>query len=94
MFDFRVPPSAAMIGFMKHRLIVAYGVLLALVANPLAALAADDTEPTVYDARLEGYPGSVTLESGSTAMTWVFFIVLAALALGGLFKDAKRTHLD
>jgi hypothetical protein len=78
---------------MKHRLIMACGALLAWLANPLAALGQAE-EREIVDARLEGYPQNVTLEGGSTALTWVLFIVLAALALGGLFKDAKRTHLD
>jgi hypothetical protein len=80
---------------MKHRLIMACGALLAWLANPLAALAQQDQADRVpLDARLEGYPQNVTLEGGSQALTWVLFIVLALLALGGLFKDAKRTHLD
>jgi hypothetical protein len=77
---------------MKHRLIMAGAALAAWLANPLAALAQDERE--VVDARLEGYPTNVTLEGASTALTWVLFIVLALLALGALFKDAKRTHLD
>ena len=81
-----------MMGHMKHRLIMACGSLLVLLATPLSALAqAEDRE--ILDARLEGYPHNVTLE-GSSALTWILFIVLALLALGGLFKDAKRTHLD
>jgi hypothetical protein len=80
---------------MKHRLIIACGALLAFVANPLVALAASqEPEREVVDARLEGYTSNVTLEGGSAALTWVLFIVLALLALGALFKDAKRTHLD
>jgi hypothetical protein len=78
---------------MKHRLIMACGSLLVLLSTPLSALAqAEDRE--ILDARLEGYPHNVTLEGGSNALTWVLLIVLALLALGGLFKDAKRTHLD
>ena len=77
---------------MKHRLIMACGALLAWLATPLSALAQDD-ERLAVDARLEGYPSNVTLEA-SSAFTWILFIVLAVLALGGMFKDAKRTHLD
>ena len=78
---------------MKHRLILGCSSLLVLLANPLSALA-QESEREILDARLEGYPVNVTLEGGSTALTWVLFIVLAVLALGGLFKNAKRTHLD
>ena len=81
-----------MIDHMKHRLIMACGSLLVLLANPLSALA-QEADREILDARLEGYPSNVTLE-GSSALTWILFIVLALLALGGLFKDAKRTHLD
>ena len=82
-----------MIDHMKHRLIMACGSLLVLLANPLSALA-QEADREILDARLEGYPSNVTLEGGSSALTWILFIVLALLALGGLFKDAKRTHLD
>ena len=78
---------------MKRRLISWCGATLVLLSSPLVALAQDD-ETVYYDARLEGYAAPVTLDSGSNALTWVLFIILALLALGGMFKDAKRTHLD
>lgn len=70
--------------------------LLAMLATPLAALAQrqGEEERELVDARLEGYATNVTLDSGSTGLTWVMFIILAVICLGGLFKDAKRTHLD
>ena len=77
---------------MKHRLIMTCGALVAWLAAPLSSLAQEE-EREMLDARLEGYPSIVTLEA-SSALTWILFIVLALLALGGLFKDAKRTHLD
>jgi hypothetical protein len=46
------------------------------------------------DARYEGYPANITLEGGGTALTWIALIVCGALVFGGLFKDAKRSHLD
>lgn len=70
------------------------GALLGWLASPLAVLAQDAEEREPIDARLEGYASNVTLDSGSSAFTWILFIILAVLALGGLFKDAKRTHLD
>ena len=78
---------------MKHRLITLYGALFVVLSSPLAALAQPE-EREIMEARLEGYPQVVALEGGSTALTWVLLIVLALLALGALFKDAKRTHLD
>jgi hypothetical protein len=47
------------------------------------------------DARYEGYgQDKVTIEESNSAMTWVGFTILCLIALLGLFKDAKRTHLD
>ena len=78
---------------MARRVIAFYAAALSLLATPLAALAQDD-EKAYFDARLEGYNQIVTLEGGSTALTWVVFIILAVIALGGRFKDAQRTLLD
>jgi len=36
----------------------------------------------------------VTLADSTTSLIWLLFIFLAALALGVLFRNAKRTHLD
>ena len=47
-----------------------------------------------HDARLEGYGDKVTMEPGNNAMTWMGFGFLAVVTLLGLFKDAKRSHLD
>ncbi len=82
-----------MLRIMKRRLIMGYGTALVLLFSPMVALAQDE-ERTAFDARLEGYAQPVALEGGSSALTWILFIVLAVLALGGMFKDAKRTHLD
>jgi len=62
------------------------------VLVPLVAMAADDSK--VYDGRLEGYPRSVTLELGGTALSWMLLVGLGILCLGALFKSAKRSHLD
>ena len=48
----------------------------------------------IIDARIEGYAGNKTLPGGGVALTWIAFIFLAIVACAGLFKDAKRTHLD
>jgi hypothetical protein len=67
-----------------------------MLATPLSVLAQrqGEEEREIVDARLEGYASNVTLDSGSTGLTWFVFIILAIICLGGLFKDAKRTHLD
>lgn len=80
-------------------------LLLALLAPATSAFArTEEIEREPIDARLEGYaesstpganrPLNVTLDTGSTAVTWILTIVLGVLTFGGLFKDAKRTHLD
>jgi len=82
-----------MIARMKHRLL-GWGVaLLTVLSSPLLALAQDE-ETKIYDARLEGYGGNMTLDSGGSGLTWLLLIVLAALCLGVLFKSSGRSHLD
>ena len=69
-----------------------WAVLLALSA-PALVLAQE--EEVKHDARLDGYTGhTVTVANDSTALLWLLFVFLAVVALSGLFKDAKRTHLD
>jgi hypothetical protein len=60
--------------------------------SPILATAQDDKEP--YDARLEGYTNNVTLDGGSTGLTWILLLVMGAICLGVLFKSSGRTHLD
>ncbi len=80
---------------MHRRLLTWAASVFVMLAVPLAALAADSPEEReILDARLEGKPMNVTLDSGSSALTWILFGILTAVALGGLFKDARRTHLD
>jgi hypothetical protein len=79
--------------------LASFVVGLAMVLGaPAAAMAQEEGE--VIDARLQGYvneqnqPVNVSIPGASTALTWVLLIVLAVIGLGGMFKDAKRTHLD
>ena len=67
-------------------------VMLAL--TPATALAQSSDEHEIYDARVEGYAGNKTLPGGGNALTWIAFIFLTVVACAGLFKDAKRSHLD
>lgn len=76
---------------MKQRTLGLLMTAALLLAQP-AILLADDVKS--YDARLEGYPNNVTLEGGSTALTWLIFLGLAAACIGVLFKNANRSHLD
>jgi len=69
--------------------------VIALAITPATAMAQQGSdEHDVYDARLEGYAGNKTLPGGGQALTWIAFVFLAIVACAGLFKDAKRTHLD
>jgi len=36
----------------------------------------------------------VTLDTGGTALSWLLLILLAALCVGVVFKNANRSHLD
>jgi hypothetical protein len=70
-------------------------VTLVVFLAPVVALAAkEDEETALLEARLEGFPGKVRLESGSTALTWLLISFLGLIAISALFKNAKRTHLD
>lgn len=59
--------------------------------SPLAAWAAEDE---VVNARLEGYATNIKLEPGSSALTYLLFFFLSAIAAAVVFKNARRTHLD
>ena len=76
-----------------RKLIVMLFCLTAWASAPSAAFAQDEPEFD-HDARLEGYAEKLALEPSNTAMTWVGFGVCSVIALLGLFKDAKRSHLD
>jgi hypothetical protein len=68
-------------------------MLLAVFAMmPVMARAADDDE-VKPDARLQGYPSPVYIDSGS-GTTYLFFVVLTMATAGVMFMNAKRTHLD
>ena len=86
--------ATKILGFARSRtfsLVLPVVSLIVLLA-PIVVRA--DDENTSYDARIEGYTQKVQLDSGSTALTWLLFVVLGVLTIAVLFKDAKRTHLD
>jgi hypothetical protein len=82
-----------MMNTMKQKLLTMLYALAGVLLCP-AALWAQDEESKIYDARLEGYNTNVTLENSSTALMWLLLFVLAAMCVGVMFKNAKRTHLD
>ena len=77
---------------LKQRLLGLVFAALSLLATPAALLAQEDED--IVDARLEGYAGGKTLPGGGQAMIWIACILLSVIAAAGLFKDAKRSHLD
>jgi hypothetical protein len=84
-----------MMRLMKQKLFTAALIVATVLMSPLFALAQEEGEKPIYDARLQNYAGaSVTLDSGSTALLWLLTIVMAAVCIGVMFKNAKRTHLD
>jgi hypothetical protein len=54
---------------------------------------AEDEAPQI-DAKLVGYGKSVQVGDASSTLMWGLFILLAAVCIAVLFKDAKRSHLD
>ena len=72
--------------------LVTLACLMSWACAPRGATAQDLEVET--DARLEGYADKVVMEPANTAMTWAAFGFCAVVALLGLFKDAKRSHLD
>ena len=77
---------------MKRKLMALAVGLTMLGAAPMSALA--DDAPKSYDGRLDDYIKNVTLDNDGTALTYFLWAALSALALGVMFKDAKRSHLD
>ena len=78
---------------MKHRLISAAFASISWLLGPAVALAASDDEK-LANARLQNYIKPVTVESSSTALTWLLLAVLGVVCIAVVFKSAKRTHLD
>ena len=81
---------------MKHILLRWTAVALLALAPATSTALARDSEPEkeVYDARLEGYQTNPTLPPAGSGLTWCALLGLGVLCCIGLFKDAKRTHLD
>ncbi len=80
-----------MIRAMKLRRLAIVCWLAALSVPGLAR--ADDPEVT-FDARTQGYGKKTQLDEPGTATAWLIFTPLALIALGVMFKNANRTHLD
>jgi hypothetical protein len=86
-----------MIRVMKKRLIaVVLALTLALSAPTVSFASTSDEEAPSHDARLDGYKdGNMALKDASgTGLTWLLLVVLAAMCVGVMFINSKRTHLD
>jgi hypothetical protein len=83
---------------MKPTRLLRWGaiVMLTLALAPASTALARSSEPEKesYDARLEGYTTNPTIPLAGSGLTWIAMVVLGVLCCAGLFKDAKRTHLD
>jgi 4-hydroxybenzoate polyprenyltransferase len=89
--NMKCPPPAKRFRRLLAAWLLACSATLVLVPNTATA----QEEDIKNDARLEGYTSKVAIDSGdSTALTWLLLVFLAMLALGVMFKNAKRTHLD
>jgi hypothetical protein len=83
-----------MMRMMRHRLIGLAIAFAAVALSPLIALGQDQPKIAPYDGRIEGYGKQLTLDAGTSALTWLLLIFLGVVCLGVLFKHARRTHLD
>ena len=79
--------------FKRCAKVLTIAAMLAMPATPALARS-NEPDREVVDARLEGYSTNVSLPPGSSGLTWVTLVVLGVICCGGLFKDAKRSHLD
>ena len=81
--------------FRRYLIALMLALSLALTMAPRTALASrDEGEKEIYDARLEGYQTPVSLDTGSTALTWLLLILLTGMCVGVMFMNPKRSHLD
>ena len=83
---------------MKYRLLMLVFAACAWLMTPAMTLASSssDEDQSPVDARLFGYQsGSAALKDASgTALIWLLLFFLAAICIGVLFMNPKRTHLD
>lgn len=86
---------------MRKQFLTLIFILIAVAApiTPMSSVRAQDP-PAIVDGRLQGYndskgtPVSVQLEPSGTATTWLMTGLLGAIAMGFIFMNPKRTHLD
>lgn len=76
-----------------RRLVIYAWATLTLLLWPMAVFA---IEPERIDPRFDGYGRSPLIldEGGGAVLSWLLLFLLTILCLAGLFKHARRTHLD
>ncbi|HEX5244938.1 MAG TPA: hypothetical protein VFW23_16895 [Tepidisphaeraceae bacterium] len=73
---------------------LAFVTILGSFVGPASVARADD-DVSPNDARLDAFQKkSVAIENSGTALSWLGFMGLGVIGLLGMFKDAKRSHLD
>jgi hypothetical protein len=87
-----------MIGCMKQRLIaILLSLTFVFAAAPSVAFASNDEDAPTIDARLDGYKDGSNMglkDASGAGLTWLLLIVLAAMCVGVMFINSKRSHLD
>lgn len=76
----------------KQRVVSVLLGLAVVLAAPLGALAQDDEKR--IEARVQNYSKPVEVPESSSALTWLLFLLLAAICLSVLLMNPKRSHLD
>jgi uncharacterized membrane protein YidH (DUF202 family) len=81
---------------MPHMLrrILLIALLLVTTASPSMAQSRRQVEEDPMDGRFYRYDRKVVLDGAGIGITWIIFVALAVVASAGLFKNARRTHLD
>ena len=64
---------------------------LSVALSPMWALADDSSS---VDGRMEAWGKTVALPGGGISLLWLLLVPLTLITVGGLFKNARRTHLD
>lgn len=74
---------------------LAFVTVLGSFVGPASVARAADEDVSPNDARLDAFVKKpVVIETSGTALTWLGLMGLGVIGLLGMFKDAKRSHLD
>jgi Na+/H+ antiporter NhaC len=94
MAAMKLVEKAAFKHMIKHMIKQTAATLLlalAVLAAPMGALAQDEKR---VEARVQNYEKTVEVPESTSALTWLLFILLAAICLSVLLMNPKRSHLD